>query len=173
MKTKIILIYLLSVIFKSNFITANSDDGGIGDGFGGGVAPSGDAPPTGPCGPYGFRCIDERYFQLCAFRDINGQTERPDIVHECHDKNVCDEDNPAYCSSPATGWQSQKFQSPDDEDDRKIMQQKKRFTRKSKHHPNIDNFPSPEDEAQANRNFICSKFGFFEGICGYKLYYYL
>lgn len=50
-----------------------------------------------PCGQYGFRCIDERFFQVCSYTDSDGQTEQPDIIHECQDKNVCDEDNPAFC----------------------------------------------------------------------------
>lgn len=50
-----------------------------------------------PCGQYGFRCIDERFFQVCSYTDSDGQTEQPDIVHECQDKNICDEDNPAFC----------------------------------------------------------------------------
>lgn len=51
-----------------------------------------------PCGQYGFRCIDERFFQVCSYTDSDGQTEQPDIVHECQDKNICDEDNPAFCA---------------------------------------------------------------------------
>lgn len=49
------------------------------------------------CGPNGFRCLDDRYFQVCAWTDIDGQIEEPDVVHECPEEMVCDEDNNAYC----------------------------------------------------------------------------
>lgn len=55
-------------------------------------------PPPILCGQYGFRCIDDQYYQVCPLTDINGHREEPNIVHECQEELVCDEDNNAYCS---------------------------------------------------------------------------
>lgn len=49
------------------------------------------------CGPNGFRCLDDRYFQMCAWTDIDGQVEEPDVVHECPEQLSCDEENESYC----------------------------------------------------------------------------
>lgn len=50
------------------------------------------------CGQYGFRCVDSESFQICTYPDLDGLTEAPEIVRKCFDHNVCDEDNPAYCT---------------------------------------------------------------------------
>lgn len=50
------------------------------------------------CGQYGFRCVDTESFQICALTDLDGLTDGPEIVRKCLDHNVCDEDNPAYCT---------------------------------------------------------------------------
>lgn len=50
------------------------------------------------CGQYGFRCVDPESFQICTYPDLDGQTEAPEIVRKCLDHNLCDEDNPAYCT---------------------------------------------------------------------------
>lgn len=50
------------------------------------------------CGQYGFRCVDSESFQICTYPDLDGQTEAPEIIRKCFDHNVCDEDNPAYCT---------------------------------------------------------------------------
>lgn len=50
------------------------------------------------CGQYGFRCHDIKSFQICTYPDSNGHTESPEIIHECHENTICDEDNPAYCT---------------------------------------------------------------------------
>lgn len=50
------------------------------------------------CGQYGFRCVDSESFQICSYVDLDGQTEAPEIVRKCLDHNICDEDNPAYCT---------------------------------------------------------------------------
>lgn len=51
-----------------------------------------------PCGQYGFRCVDTKSFQICTYPDLDGQTEPPEMIRKCLDSNVCDEDNPAYCT---------------------------------------------------------------------------
>lgn len=50
------------------------------------------------CGQYGFRCVDSESFQICSYPDLDGLTEAPEIVRKCFDHNICDEDNPAYCT---------------------------------------------------------------------------
>lgn len=50
------------------------------------------------CGQYGFRCIDDRYFQVCSLADLDGNLEEPNVVHECAEDLECDEDNNAFCS---------------------------------------------------------------------------
>lgn len=50
------------------------------------------------CGQYGFRCVDSDSFQICTYPDLDGQTDAPEIVRKCMDNNLCDEDNPAYCT---------------------------------------------------------------------------
>jgi len=50
------------------------------------------------CGQYGFRCVDVESFQICTYPDLDGVTDAPEVVHKCMDHNLCDEDNPAYCT---------------------------------------------------------------------------
>lgn len=80
--------YFLITILFSKFLISNQENHDT------------DEPIT--CGQYGFRCINEIFFQICTYPDLDGQTEQPEVIHECQDKNVCDEDNPAYCSPPNT-----------------------------------------------------------------------
>lgn len=50
------------------------------------------------CGQYGFRCVDVESFQICTYPDLDGLTDAPEAIHKCFDHNVCDENNPAYCT---------------------------------------------------------------------------
>lgn len=77
------IFYLFFFIIFSKFFISNQEK---------------DIDSAEPCGQYGFRCIDEKYFQVCTYPDGDGQTEQSEIIHECQDRNICDEDNPAYCS---------------------------------------------------------------------------
>lgn len=69
-------------------------------GAGGGGDDDTTAEPTMPevCGQYGFRCLDDRSFQVCRYTDIDGHTEEPQEPHQCADDMICDEDNIAYCT---------------------------------------------------------------------------
>lgn len=182
MSTSILIhiIYLLSIIFTTSSSEYGGDDDGNGSGDGSGSngsSSTGDVQPATPCGPYGFRCIDQRSFQLCAFRDISGQTERPDTVHECQDHNVCDEESQSYCSSPGIGnWMmpSKVGSYTSDAVDRK--KRRTRYSRKSKSKPNtltmiLQNKEQQESSSEGlimppmkpKQSYRCSKFGFFEG----------
>lgn len=51
-----------------------------------------------PCGENGFRCVDEKSFQVCALIDMDGIVDDPEEFHECGNGTICDEANPAYCT---------------------------------------------------------------------------
>ena len=134
-----------------------------------------------PCGPYGFRCIDETSFQVCAYPDFDGQIDEPETVHECHEDYSCDEDNPAYCTPVdiitiinittekpfAFRRQLKKFMP--------ALENKKLFARNDEQqNEDINN----EKEAAQSENleynlneFNCERYGYFEGKSD-KIYLY-
>lgn len=108
------------------------------------IKPTTEPPP--PCGEYGFRCLDAHTYQVCAYTDIDDETEDAAETHECPEDMECDETIQEYCT-PLTPMPSfNTTQHTCDQRKRKRMQ--------------------PEDADDAMSGFQCTSFGMFPGEWG-------
>lgn len=82
------------------------------------------------CGQYGFRCVDVESFQICTYPDLDGITDAPEVVHKCLDHNVCDEDNPAYCT-PLDKTENESKEKPTEKCEKKIFGKRSQVSQKT------------------------------------------
>lgn len=60
------------------------------------------------CGEYGFRCVNQREYEICdqslslSEQESNNTDTHLIITRSCLEDMRCDEENPAYCSPPET-----------------------------------------------------------------------